>query len=544
MKPLRPGRREYRIGFLLVALLFAAALVFPAGAVLVRAFEEGGVWTLEHWTKLLQVPDFWPMMGRSFLSAGVSALISSTLAFFAAYGLRFSTIPQRMKRAVELMMLLPLFLPSITYGFAVIYAFGRMGLATGLIGRLPFTIYGPAGLVFTNVLYTLPPAFLVISNAMRYADLRWAMVSRVMGDSPLRTFWATAVRPSAGAVIAAFILAFFLAFTDFGIPISIAGSWSVIATELYSAMMGAAPDFGLGAALAVVMLIPSAAAVWLLKRAEKLNYEAGVPSGEPPRPNRIRDLLITLYYALLALFMILAFAVVFVIPFVESWPYRPEFTMRHVEGLLRDPDVWSLYGRTIAMALLSAAFGTAVSFAAAMIRARSELPTPCRTLMDGFAMATSTLPGMVLGVGYLLAFSGTPLANTLAVLVLCNLVHFLATPYIMATSALSKMNSGWETTGVLMGDTWFKTVRRVILPNARTTLVQMFETYFINSTVTISAIVFLTSASTEVITTKIRELQHFESVDRIFVLSLLIFFTNAAAKVLFDRLQKTSGENA
>ena len=284
--------------------------------------------------------------------------------------------------------------------------------------------------------------------------------------------------------------------------------------------------------------------MWLLKRAEKLNYEAGVPSGEPPRPNRIRDLLITLYYALLALFMILAFAVVFVIPFVESWPYRPEFTMRHVEGLLRDPDVWTLYGRTIAMALLSAAFGTAVSFAAAMIRARSELPTPCRTLMDGFAMATSTLPGMVLGVGYLLAFSGTPLENTLAVLVLCNLVHFLATPYIMATSALSKMNSGWETTGVLMGDTWFKTVRRVILPNARTTLVQMFETYFINSTVTISAIVFLTSASTEVITTKIRELQHFESVDRIFVLSLLIFFTNAAAKVLFDRLQKTSGENA
>ena len=261
MKPIRPGRREYRIGFLLVALLFGAALVFPAGAVLVRAFEEGGAWTLEHWTKLLQVPDFWPMMGRSFLSAGVSALISSTLAFFAAYGLRFSTIPQRMKRAVELMMLLPLFLPSITYGFAVIYAFGRMGLATGLIGRLPFTIYGPAGLVFTNVLYTLPPAFLVISNAMRYADLRWATVSRVMGDSPLRTFWATAVRPSAGAVIAAFILAFFLAFTDFGIPISIAGSWSVIATELYSAMMGAAPDFGLGAALAVVMLIPSAAAV-------------------------------------------------------------------------------------------------------------------------------------------------------------------------------------------------------------------------------------------------------------------------------------------
>ena len=192
-----------------------------------------------------------------------------------------------------------------------------------------------------------------------------------------------------------------------------------------------------------------------------------------------------------------------------------------------------LYLRSVGVALVSALIGTGVAFAAGMIRARSDMPGWCRTTMDGIAMLTSTLPGMVLGVGFLFAFTGTPLQNTLAILVIANLVHFLATPYLMSTTALSKMNAA-----LLMGDTWFKSVCRIIVPNARTTLIQMFQTYFINSMVTISAIIFLTGTRTMVLTTRIKELQYFERFDAIFVLSLLIFFTNVAAKVLLDWLAK------
>ena len=171
-----------------------------------------------------------------------------------------------------------------------------------------------------------------------------------------------------------------------------------------------------------------------------------------------------------------------------------------------------------------------------MIKARSALSPWARTTMDAFAMVTNTLPGMVIGVGYLFVFSGTPLQNTLAIIIMANVVHFFATPYLMSTAALSKMNAGWETTGLLMGDTWWRTVRRVVIPNALPTLYQMFETYFINAMVTISAVVFLCGTRTMLVTTRIKELQYFEKFDAIFVLSLLIFFTNVAAKLLFDRL--------
>ena len=177
---------------------------------------------------------------------------------------------------------------------------------------------------------------------------------------------------------------------------------------------------------------------------------------------------------------------------------------------------------------------------AALIQARSKLPRVCRSAMDGLAMMTSTLPGMVIGVGFLFAFSGTILQNTIAILILANLVHFFASPYLMGTAALSRMNAGWETTGLLMGDTWIQTIRRVVLPNARATLIEMFELYFINSMVTISAVVFLCGTSTMLLTTKIKEFSYYERFDAIFVLSLLVFVTNVAAKLILDKLAECS----
>ena len=542
--PFLGGRSEYRLAFMMIVSLLGIALVYPIGTVFLQSVTDQGVFTLSHWTTLLAKPAFREMIGNSFLVAGLAALSSALIAFFAAYGLTFTNIHPKVKRLMHIVLLLPLFLPSITYGFAVIYSFGRMGLVTQLLGQLPFSIYGFWGLLIADVIYTLPAAFLVLYNAFRYVDRRYVIVSRVMGDKPWRTFWQTAVRPTLGAFVSAFVLAFFLAFTDFGIPISIAGEFDVIATTLYATMMGAIPNFGQGAVIAITMLIPSAAAVLLLKRADRLNFRYNQLSDTPPMENRVRDAGFLVFFAAIGCLLLAVFAVIFVVPFVEFWPYKPTFTLEHVKAALMSDDLWPLYLRSVGIAMASAAVGTLMAFTAGMIRARSDLAPGCRTAMDGFAVLTSTLPGMVLGVAYLFAFSGTPLQNTLAILILANVVHFLATPYLMSTTALSKMNVRWETTGQLMGDTWFQSIRRILIPNAKTTLIQMFETFFINAMVTISAIVFLTGTQTMVLTTRIKELQYFERFDAIFVLSLLIFLTNVFAKLLLDRLSEEKGKTA
>ena len=480
------------------------------------------------------------MMANSFAVSTAAAAVATLLGFFAAYGLVISQLPAWVKKAVRILMLLPLFLPSITYGFAVIYSFGRMGLISQFFGPPPFSIYGFWGLLIADVAYLLPPVFLIISNAFIYVDPRYAIVSRVMGDGFLRRFWTSALRPVAGACVSAFMLGFFLAFTDFGIPISIAGQYEVVATELYSTMMGAVPDFGRGAVVAISMMVPAVGAVALLRWSEKLNFRSTDIVRPMLMPSAARDGAFLLFYAGLAVVLLCIFAVMFIVPFVENWPYKPNFTIQHFIDILGEDDIGGIYLRSIGVAAASAAIGTFISFAAALIQARSKLPRVCRSAMDGLAMMTSTLPGMVIGVGFLFAFSGTILQNTIAILILANLVHFFASPYLMGTAALSRMNAGWETTGLLMGDTWIQTIRRVVLPNARATLIEMFELYFINSMVTISAVVFLCGTSTMLLTTKIKEFSYYERFDAIFVLSLLVFVTNVAAKLILDKLAECS----
>jgi len=153
-------------------------------------------------------------------------------------------------------------------------------------------------------------------------------------------------------------------------------------------------------------------------------------------------------------------------------------------------------------------------------------------------MITNSVPGMVLGLAYLLLFNGSDLKGTFIIIILCNIVHFFTTPYLMAKNSLSKLNPAWETTGELMGDTWFGTIVRVIIPNSMATIVEMFGYYFINTMVTISAVIFLVTARTAVVTSKIKELQHFANFNEIFVLSILIFITNISMKICCDLINK------
>lgn len=226
------------------------------------------------------------------------------------------------------------------------------------------------------------------------------------------------------------------------------------------------------------------------------------------------------------------FAVIFIVPFVEMWPFRPSFTLDYVAAIFTDAELFGTLTNSIAVAVATAVLGCILAYAAALVVTRSNLPRAAKRAVDAISSVINTVPGMVLGIAFLFAFSGTSLQGTFAILVLCNVVHYFATPYQMMKDALTKMNASWETTARLMGDSWVKTILRVVTPNAWPTILQVFGYYFVSSMVTISAVVFLVGARTMVVTTRISTLQHIAEFDGIFALSLVILVVNMLVKGL------------
>ena len=393
---------------LLLAVFFLAFLALPMIMVLARSFTADGTAgiTFSNYVEVLTEKGFLQALGNSLLISVCSALVTTVPAFILAYTIHYTNVGRRYKKLVEKAAVLPMLLPTITYGFAIIYSFGNEGLLTKLFGRKLFDIYGFNGLLLGYVIYTLPISFMLIHNAMGYIDKRFMIVSRLMGDSLLQTFRMTILTPLLGTLAASFIQTFFLCFTDFGIPASVGGQFEVIASVLYTEMLGSVPNFGNGAVVALVIIIPFVVSITVLHILEKYNV----------RYNKISPIELK-------------------------------------------------KGRKI---------------------------------------------------------------------------HFFSTPYLMMKNSLSKMNASWETTAMLMGDNWIKTIARVVTPNAISTLLEVFSYYFVNAMVTVSAVIFLAGARTMVITTKIKELQYFNEYNEIFVLSLLILVTNLIGRELFRKMAEIS----
>ena len=533
---MRTKNREIKTIFAVVVIVFGIFLAYPMIRLLLKSFIGDTGATTAFYHAVLTEKGIVKAIINSFKVAGASALLTTILAFFMAYTVHYSNAPGWGKKVIHVAAVLPMFLPTLTYGFAIIYSFGKQGLLTRLFGHQLFEIYGFNGLLLGYVIYTLPVSFMLINNTMGYIDKKFTVVSRLMGDGSVATFVMTVFRPLLGTLAASFIQTFFLCFTDFGIPASVGGKYEVIASVLYTQMLGSVPDFNKGSVVAMIMLIPSIVSILILHILEKYNIRYNKISPLETRENKFRDIVCSVVSLAICLSVLSVFAVIFIIPFVGDWPYNLQFSLTHFQAVFSDDGLLSVYKNSIFVAVLTALFGTLAAYGAAIITARSTVSSKMKQIIEGVALVTNTIPGMVLGLAYLFCFSGTGLQSTFAILIICNMIHFFSTPYLMMKSSLAKMNASWETTAMLMGDNWVKTIIWVLTPNAMSTIIEVFSYYFVNAMVTVSAVIFIAGARTMVMTTKIKELQYYNKFNEVFVLSLLMLATNLLVKAIFQLL--------
>jgi len=156
----------------------------------------------------------------SLAAAGIAALLGIPLAWVLAR----SHFPG--KSIVRGLVLLPLVLPPVVTGVALLFALGRRGVvgepleeATGLV--LPFSIWA---VIIAATIVALPFFVITLEGALRGLDRRHEDAAATLGARPWTTMWRVAlpmVRPS---LIAGLMLTWARALGEFGATVSFAGN--------------------------------------------------------------------------------------------------------------------------------------------------------------------------------------------------------------------------------------------------------------------------------------------------------------------------------
>ncbi len=183
---------------------------------------------------------------------------------------------------------------------------------------------------------------------------------------------------------------------------------------------------------------------------------------------------------------------------------------------------------SITVAIIVSFLGTAISWLTAYFTART--PGNSSRIIHLISITTLAIPGMVLGISYVLFFKGTFIYGGLAILILVNIIHFMASPYLMAYNSLGKLNVNLEDVGRTLGVGRFRIIRDVIIPQTKFTLLEMFSYFFVNSMITISAVSFLNTVRNRPVSLMITQFEAQLFLEGAAFVSVLILVSNLIVK--------------
>lgn len=467
------------------------------------------------------------------LSVTICATIISVItAYLLAFAINHSRIP--CKGALSILITLPMLIPSISHGLGLINLFGENGLLTNLLG-ISSNLYGFNGILIGSVMYSFPVAFLMLSDAMKYADETIYEAARVLGIPKGSRFFSVTLPYMKRPLISATFAVFTMVFTDYGVPLSIGGRFVTLPVYLYTEVIGL-QDFSRGAFIGLLLLIP-AIITFLIDLRKKDNEGMGFASKSIRiERNRLRDILLGLFCVLVIGFVLLVLVSFAIMTFIGKYPYDMSFTLRHIQEVM-DKGLGEFFSNSLLISILVALIGTAVGYITAYVTARTESRVVSR-ILHLTSISSLAIPGIVLGLGYVICFSGSFLYGTIFILVLVNIIHFFSSPYMMAHNAMKKLNPNFEDVGKTLCVGRLRLLRDVFIPNTLDTIAEMFGYFFVNSMITISAVAFLYNTRTMPLAILINQLEGDMMFEAAAFVSMIILLSNILAKIVIAGVKK------
>ena len=477
----------------------------------------------ESFKKVIDSPIFLTSIANSLVSAVLGTLATVIIAFILSICIERTNI--RFKSIFGIIFTLPMLIPSISSGMGLIILFGNNGIITRFFD-LNSTIYGLTGIIVGSILYAFPVAYLMLADIIHYEDGSPYEAATVLGIPKWRQFTSIMLPYLRKPLISVFFSTFTLIITDYGVPLMVGGKYTTVATVMYQEVIGQL-DFGKGSVYGSLLLIPAVIAFII----DLLNKDKGntayVTKPCPPTKSRLALIFSYLFCGAVTIFTLMPIFSFVLLAFAKNYPTDTSFTLANLEKTFNlRADEYLV--NSIIIAIGAALIGTFIAFFTAYMSARMKSKTS--RFLHLSSMTSAAIPGVVLGLSYVLTFNKTPMYGTVIILIMVNIVHFIASPYLMMYNSLSKINQNLEDVAHTMGIGRLHIIKDVFVPQCKGTLLEMFSYFFVNCMMTISAVSFLASTSNKPISLMINQFEAQMQLECAAVVSLMILGINIVIK--------------
>ncbi|MCP3688743.1 MAG: putative 2-aminoethylphosphonate ABC transporter permease subunit, partial [Gammaproteobacteria bacterium] len=483
---------------------------------------------LENYRSYFSTPALFRSIGNSLTIAVISTIITVSLAFGFAYALNRSAM--RFKGVFRLIAMIPILVPSLLPGIALVYLFGNQGMIKELL--MGESIYGPIGIVIGSVFFTFPHALIIITTALAISDSRLYEAAISLRASRWKTFWTVTIPGARYGLISAAFVVFNLVITDFGLPKVIGGQYNMLAVDIYKQVIGQ-QNFEMGAVVSMVLLIPALFAFtidrYVQKRQVALLSARSVPY--EPKPHKQFDMICLVYCLLVAIFIVGLIGVCQYAALIKFWPYDLSLSLINYNFEVMDGGGWGSYVNSIQLGLLTAVVGTVVVFCGAYVVEKTNGFIATRSGFQFLAMMPMAVPGMVLGLAYIFFFNdpANPLNGiyaTMVILVICTVTHFYTVSHLTAVTALKQMDREFEAVSASLKQPFYKLFSRVTVPVCLPSILDISIYLFVNAMTTVSAVIFLYSPDTTLASIAVLNMDDAGDVAPAAAMGMMIFYTN------------------
>ena len=493
-----PAPRRRAVGEPLTLLIGLGLILLLAVFVLLPILQ---VVTFPPWTDYLDLAENgrWLRAAANTCRMVVLSTTSATLVGFI-YAFALSRLDRRLRGALRLIALLPLFSPPFTLGFSYLLMFGRYGLITHGLAGLEVSILGWGSLWAVQTLTHFPIATLAIERILNAAPAQLEIAARNLGAGGLAVFATVTLPLVRPAVAGAALLVAMYILADFANPLIIGGDFPLLATEAWYRIDGWGDMRG--ATLMAATLLPPALCFFVLERFWVSRRRYTVISGRGSALERapltwpvrwglglfcslVAAIILSLYFGVVAGGFTETWGVDWT-PTLDKWPV----VLDKIDHLRHSVLYAGAAG--IAATLLAVVLGYLVD----------QQAVPARRAVDFICVLPAAVPGVFMGIGYLLTFNrpGIPLSGTAAIMVIAFAFANLPFGYQVVRAGLAQIDRHLADAAADLGASRLRILWDVHLRLLLPVCLAAWTTTFVSCVTNLSIAIFLVTPGSQVAT--------------------------------------------